>query len=315
MATLYTLESRNTMRTWLLMGLFAVLITGLGYALSVVYQNVDLLYFALIFSIILNIGSYWYSDKIALGLSGARPISPATEATPANERELIRIVENLSITAGLPMPRVYIIDDVAPNAFATGRNKEHAAIAVTSGLLDILERNELEGVIAHELAHIGNKDILLGTIIVTLVGIFSIISDMFIRSSFGFGRSRGDNEKGGGPLMILGIIFIVLSPLFAQLLQLAISRKREFLADATGALLTRYPEGLASALEKIHSHSAPLQRASHATAHLFISDPFDEGDESRSSEKGSSFGQKIGALFSTHPLAAERIAALRGMKK
>ncbi len=294
MATLYTQQSKNIQKTWLLVGVFLAVILGLGYFLSAYYNNPGILVFAFIFSLVMNIASFWFSDKIALATAHAFP------ADDKEYLELHRTVENLAITAGLPKPRVYIIDDVSPNAFATGRNKEHAAVAVTTGLLHILDRSELEGVIAHELAHIGNRDILLQSMVVVLVGFVSLLANMFLRSMAWGGDS--DNRKQGGALAIIGVVLLVLSPLIAQLIQLAISRKREFLADATGALLTRYPEGLASALRKISSAGIPLQYANDATAHLFIANPF-----------GGGLGG-IHKLFMTHPPVEERIGALL-MKK
>ena len=297
MATLYTHQSSNTTKTWLLMAGFLAVVVGVGLVISMIYDNPVILYAAIIFSIIMNIGSYWFSDKIALSVAKAKPITPETNP---HHRELLRLVENLAITAGLPTPRVYIINEPAPNAFATGRNKEHAAVAVTTGLLDIMEKSELEGVLAHELAHIGNKDILLSTIVVVLVGFISIIADMFLRSMW-LGGNRNSDNKAGGILMIIGIVFIVLSPIIATLIQLAISRKREYLADATGALITRYPEGLASALEKIGSYNRPLASASNAMAHLYISNPF-----------GARAMKGMAALFMTHPPIEKRVAILRG---
>jgi heat shock protein HtpX len=217
------------------------------------------------------------------------------------------MVENLAITAGLPKPKIYIINDPVPNAFATGRNKEHAAIAVTSGLLATLEPSELEGVLAHELSHIGNRDILVMTVAVVLGGFVALLANFFIRSSFWGGNDR--SERGGGIVAIVGILLAVLAPIFATLIQLAISRKREFLADASGALLTRYPEGLARALEKISSNTHPMKRANKATAHMFIASPF--GANSRSQQQRASFWSR---LFMTHPPIEERIAALRGME-
>ncbi len=292
MATLYTQQSKNIQKTWLLVGVFLAVILGLGYFLSVYYNNPDILVFAFIFSLVMNIASFWFSDKIALA---------SARAVPADEKdflELHRIVENLAITAGLPKPRVYVIDDMSPNAFATGRNKEHAAVAVTTGLLQILDRSELEGVIAHELAHIGNRDILLQSVVVVLVGFLSLVADMFLRSMF-WGRGDSDDRKGGGVLAIVGVVFLILSPLIGQLIQLAISRKREFLADATGALLTRYPEGLANALKKISSAGIPLSHANDATAHLYISNPF-----------GGKAYSGLHKLFMTHPPVEDRIKAL-----
>ena len=295
MATLYTEQSKNVTRTWFLMAIFLAIVVAIGYFVSYYYNNPAILYIAIIFSMVMNITSYWFSDKIALASTGAK------EASESEYLELHRILENLSITAGLPKPRLYIIDDMAPNAFATGRNKEHSAVAVTKGLLQTLDRNELEGVIAHELAHIGNRDILLSTVVVVLVGFIAMLADMFLRMTL-FGGRDNDN-KGGGALMILGIVFVVLSPIIATIIQLAISRKREFLADASGALLTRYPEGLANALQKISSYGAPMQKASNATAHMFISNPF-----------GGKVMKGMAKLFSTHPPVEERIQALIGKK-
>lgn len=292
MATLYTQQTKNVEKTWLLMSLFLIIVIGIGFFFSRYYDNANILYFFVVFAILMNFISYWYSDKIALKMNRAKEIKK--EDNP----DLWNTVENLSITAGLPMPRVCIIEDSAPNAFATGRNKNHAVVAVTTGLLQILNKTELEGVVAHELSHIGNKDILLSTVVVVLVGFISIIGDMFLRSMFfGGGRDR-DNENGGGVMMIVGIVLAILAPIFATLIQLAISRKREFLADASGALLTRYPEGLASALQKISGYNRPMAHANTATAHLFISNPFG--------------AKKVSNLFSTHPPAEERIKALLG---
>ncbi|OHA58035.1 MAG: zinc metalloprotease HtpX [Candidatus Vogelbacteria bacterium RIFOXYD1_FULL_42_15] len=295
MATLYTQQSSNVQRTWLLMAVFLAIVIALGWLISFYYDNQAILYFAIIFSLVMNFASYWWSDKIVLSMSGAKP------ADHNSNMELYHLVENLSITAGLPMPKIYLINDPAPNAFATGRDKKHAVVAVTTGLLGMLNKNELEGVIAHELSHIGNRDILLQSAVVVLVGLIAILSDMFIRSRFLFG-SRDDDNKASGILAIVGVIFIVLSPIIATLIQLAISRQREFLADSSGALLTRYPEGLASALQKIGSYSAPMKKASNAMAHMYISNPF-----------GARAVKGISKLFMTHPPVEERIQALRGM--
>ncbi|HEY4488840.1 MAG TPA: zinc metalloprotease HtpX [Candidatus Paceibacterota bacterium] len=295
MASLYTQQGKNIRRTWLLMTTFLVLIIAIGYFVAWYLENPGILYIAVAFSLFMNVTAYWFSDKVALSATGAK------EADPAQYLELHRIVENLAITAGLPKPRVYIIQDPAPNAFAAGRNKEHAVVAVTTGLLERLERTELEGVLAHELAHIGNRDILVMTVAVVLAGCIAILADIFLRMSF-FG---GGNRENKNPLiMIIGLVAIVLAPIAAQLIQLAVSRRREFLADASGALLTRYPEGLASALQKISSYAAPMQKANHATAHLFISNPFGAHDA----------GKFIARIFSTHPPVEERIAALTQMR-
>ncbi len=301
MATLYTHQSKNVWKTWILMSVFFAVIIGLGWFFSFYYGNPSILYFFIIFSVLMNVISYWYSDKIVLKMTGAK------EASREEFFDLYNAVENLAITAGLPLPKIYVIQDPAPNAFATGRNKEHAVVAVTTGLLQILNKTELEGVIAHELSHIGNRDILLSTIVVVLVGFVAILSNFFLRSMM-FGGGRGGSREGGNQiqavLMIAGIVLTILSPIIAVLIQLAISRKREFLADASGALLTRYPEGLASALEKISKYSRPLARASDATAHLFIANPF-----------GPKSLKGFHKLFMTHPPAEERIKALREMEK
>lgn len=278
------------------MGFFLILVIAVGYGVSWYFNSPFILYIAVAFALIMNIGSYWYSDKIVLRMTHAQP------ATRESYPDLWNVVENLSITAGLPMPKVYVVDDPSPNAFATGRNPEHAVVAATTGLLSMLERNELEGVMAHELSHVGNRDMLVMTVAVVLAGFLAILSDLLMRSML-FG---GGGDRNKSPIfLVIGIAGIIIAPLAAQLIKMAVSRKREYLADASGALLTRYPEGLASALEKISSHGRPMKTASHATAHLFISDPF--GGQKQS------IGQRIGGLFQTHPPADERINRLRGM--
>lgn len=296
MASLYTQQEKNIRLTFLLFSSFLILIIGLGWALSYIFQEIYILYLASIFSIASSIVGYWYSDKIALSITKAKPVSREENSY------LYNMVENLCIAAGLPMPKIYIIPESQINAFATGRNPKNAAIAVTEGAIQKLENEELEGVLAHELAHIGNRDILVSTVAVVLAGIISMISDFFLRMSF-FGRSRDDRSGGGGIIALIGIILAVLAPLGALLIQLAISRRREFLADATGASITRYPDGLANALEKISKDSAGMRVASDANAHLWIANPF--------KGKSLSFVHK---LFMTHPPIEERIAALRGMK-
>ncbi len=294
MANLYTHQSQNITKTWILMTMFFVVVVALGWFFSAYYGNSNILYIFVGFSILMNIGSYWFSDKIVLKLAGAKP------AKREEHFDLYTIVENLSISAGLPMPRVYVIADNAPNAFATGRDKKHAVVAVTTGLLSILEKNELEGVIGHELSHIGNRDMLLSTVVVVLVGFVSIIADVF-RHNLMWGGDNDSNSKAHGILMLVGIVFSILAPIFAILIQLAISRKREFLADASGALLTRYPQGLASALSKIAQYNKPMSRQSNAIAHLYIADP-----------KGPRLGKKIAGLFASHPPVEERVKALIG---
>lgn len=296
MASLYTHQAANVRKTWALMIGFLVIVIAIGYAVAWYLQEPGLLYIAIAFSLVMNVTAYWFSDRIALSSAGA------TEADPSEFRELHRIVENLAITAGLPKPRVFIINDPAPNAFAAGRNKEHAVVAVTTGLLERLDRNELEGVIAHELAHIGNRDILVMTVAVVLAGFVAMLADIFLRMSFFGGGDR--DSKGNALFAILAVVGIILAPIAAQLIQMAISRRREYLADATGALLTRYPDGLANALRKISSYEAPMERASHATAHLFISNPFGAHDA----------GKFVANLFATHPPVEKRIEALSSMQ-
>lgn len=297
MASLYNKQAANKRKTWVLFSLFLIIVIGVGWYFSYAYGNSLILYIAVAFSIIMNITAYWYSDKIVLKMSKARP---------ANERdypELHNIVENLSITAGLPKPDIYIVNEKQPNAFATGRNPEHGVIAITVGLLEILDRSELEGVIAHELSHIGNRDMLVSTAAVVLVGFISILSDLFMRSFIWRAFLGGDNNNRSGILSIVSIVVAILAPLGAMLIQLAISRKREFLADSSGALLTRYPEGLASALEKIEKNKTPMKKAAkNSTAHLWLSNPF-KGTKSKGFQ----------SFFRTHPPTEERIKALKGM--
>jgi len=296
MATLYTQADKNTRLTWVYITGFLVFVIGVGYVFAGAMNNSSILYFCVIFSVIMSFASYWWSDKIVLGMSGAKEIDHE------KNKEIYHLVENLCITSGLPIPKIYIIEDSAPNAFATGRDAQHGVICLTTGIIQKLEKIELEGVIAHELSHIGNRDILLSTVVVVLVGFVTLLADWFRRWAFFGGRSR-DNDGEGGQLrvilMILAVVLSILAPIAAMLMQLAISRKREFLADADGALLTRYPEGLAKALEKISKDTEPLEAANRATAHLYIINPFK--------------GKKISKLFMTHPPIEERIAALRGM--
>ncbi|MDF1497958.1 MAG: M48 family metallopeptidase [Patescibacteria group bacterium] len=293
MPTLYTQSDRNTRNTYILMSVFLVFVITVGWVFSQAMGSSTILWFAVFFSILMSVGSYWYSDKLVLAMSKAKLVEFN------DNKELYRLVENLCITAGLPLPKIYIIDDTAPNAFATGRDPEHAVVAVTSGLLQKLDRSELEGVIAHELSHIGNRDILLATVVVVLVGMVALLADFF-RHSLWFGGGNRDNKGGGGWIVIVAILLSILAPLFAMLIQLAISRKREFLADADGALLTRYPDGLASALQKISGDSEKLEVANRATAHLYIANPFK--------------GKKVNKMFMTHPPMEERISALMGME-
>ncbi|MFC1732702.1 M48 family metallopeptidase [candidate division KSB1 bacterium] len=300
MATIYTHQDKNIRKTWFLMLTFFLVIVGVAWSFSYILQSPVILWVAVIFSVLMNVGAYWFSDKVVLKMSGAHPVSQDSH------KDLWNILENLSITAGLPMPRLYIIDDKAPNAFATGRNADNAVVAVTTGLLSILDKNELEGVIAHELSHIGNRDMLVMTVVVVLLGFITLLSDFFLRMTlFGGNRDRGGDGKMQLIMIVAGLVLAILSPIIAKLIQLAISRKREFLADASGALLTRYPEGLASALEKISQQPASMKKANHATAHLFISNPFGN------TTKGGQKGKFLNRLFLTHPPTEERIAALR----
>ena len=287
----------NKRKTFFLIIIFLAVIFGLAWALAGVYGVEYYAFFpiAIIISIIMTLTSYFTGDKVALSMSGAHgPISK--EENPY----VYRLVANLCITAGLPMPKVYLIESPAINAFAAGRNPQHASIAITRGAIEKLQNEELEGVIAHELSHIKNYDILVMTIVIVLVGVITIITDIFFRSRFYGHRSSGrSNSRAGGALMIIGLVLIILAPIIAQLIKLAVSRKREFLADASGSLLTRYPEGLARALEKIGSDTDRLEKVSEATAHLFIANPLS--------------GKFMGKLFSTHPPIEERVKILRQM--
>lgn len=303
MATLYSEAATNIRKTWLLISLFFVFIIGLFWLFSYAFNNPGLLVFGVILSIAMNITSYWYSDKIVLAMSNAKPV--AEQENP----ELHSIVENLAITAGLPKPNIFLINDPAPNAFATGRDAKHAVVAVTSGLLNRLDRTELEGVLAHELSHIGNRDMLVSTVVVVLAGVIAIVSNIFLRMSWFGGIRRDDREGGNGLLVIIAVIGAILAPIAATLIQLAVSRKREFLADASGALLTRYPEGLISALEKISADPRPVASASTATAHLYFENPF-KADTIKNRRMSW-----VVKLFMTHPPIEDRIKALRGLSR
>jgi len=289
----------NIRKTWLLFAVFLVIIIGLGWFFSYYFDSRAILVIAVIFSFLMSFISYWYSDKIILAISKAKPLKK--EENP----EIYRIVEKLCAAVNLPIPKIYIIHDAAPNAFATGRNPKKAVIAVTSGLLDTLTRLELEGVIAHELSHIGNRDILFQMVVAVLVGSAVMLSDLFFRRMMLDGLSRRDNREGTGDvravMLIAALIAVILSPLIAKLIQLAISRKREFLADASGVLLTHRPNELAKALEKISRNQTSLKIANKATAHLFITSPF----------KGQQAKGLLVRLFSTHPPVEERVKKLR----
>jgi heat shock protein HtpX len=303
MSSLYSNQASNIRKTWALMTVFFLIIIVIGFTLAYIYGNPNLLYIAVIISILLNITAYWFSDTVVLSMANASAIESRDQYP-----EFWNTMENLCITAGLPMPKLFIIDDPAPNAFATGRNKDHAAVAVTTGLLPLLTKSELEGVLAHELSHIGNRDMLVSTVVVVFAGLISIVADFALRASM-FG-GRGSDEKKNPIFLILGIFAIVLAPIAATIIKLAISRQREFLADSTGALITRYPEGLASALAKIASFHQPMQVQRPAIAHLFISDPSGANDDSEIREHEEvSWIQK---LFMTHPPIQERIKRLVG---
>lgn len=296
---IYSQISANKYKTWLIIILFIATISGIvyvyahatGYGLSIVG-------IALILSGVMGFGSYYYSDKMILAMSGAK------KATKQEYPTFYRTIENLCIATGMPKPKIYVINDSSPNAFATGRDPHHAIVCATTGILEKLNKTELEGVMAHELSHVRNYDIRLMSIVVILVGLVALLADIFLRSLWFDGGRR---ERGGNNIqaifMIIGIVLAILSPIIATLIKLAVSRKREFLADASGALVTRYPEGLASALEKIALDRKPLKTANNATAHLYIESPF----------KNKKSGNWFAGLFNTHPPVEERIRILRAM--
>ncbi|MBU1038824.1 M48 family metalloprotease [Patescibacteria group bacterium] len=292
---MYNQITSNKRKTWLLLILFFGVILALGYAFGYYYGDVvGLLSLAGLIAIIMTLVGYYGGDKVALGLAGAKI------TTKQDNPYLWRLVENLCLSQGLPMPKVYVMPEGAINAFAAGRDPKHASLAVTQGALTKLTNEELEGVLAHELSHIKNFDIRLATLVIVLVGLIAIMSDILLRSHlFGSRRSSNNNRQGGGLIMILGLILAVLSPLIAQLIKLAISRKREFLADASAALMTRYPEGLANALNKIANDTTPLTKVSPATQHLYLAAPFT--------------GKKFMKLLATHPPIEARIKALKQM--
>ena len=291
---------KNKIKSGLIVFMFLAFISIIVYYICMAFDLGELsLVIAFIFAVLSTAGSYFYSDKIVLKLNNARP------ATREEDLKLVNILDSLVISAGLPeKPQVYVIEDAQPNAFATGRNPKHAVICVTTGLLDKLEYYELEGVIAHEMAHIKNYDILLSAIVSVMVGFVVILSDWFTRISFyggGRGRDRDNEGNGNAIIMLIGLIFLILAPIFGQLMQLAISRKREFLADATAVEFTRNPDGLISALEKISADPNELKVANKATENMYIANPF------RDKKKTSS-------LWSTHPSTEDRIEALKNLK-
>lgn len=286
---MYSEIASNKRKTWLVIALFGIIIAGLGWVVSKIYGTPMFLYGALIFGVVYALIQYYAAASIALAMNGAH------EVTKKDAPRLYRIVENLSIATGLPMPKVYIIDDPAPNAFATGRDPQHAVVAATTGLIDMMDDSELEAVIAHEMGHVKNYDIRVMMIVFGLVSAIGLIADI-IMHMFWWNR---DDDSPNPLFMILGFLAAILAPFVAMLVQLAVSRRREYLADSTGALTTRYPEGLARALEKIRDHGSAMRRQNTATAHLFFASPLK--------------GKTLARLFSTHPPIEDRIARLRKM--
>jgi len=294
---MYNQIDSNKRKTFLLIAVFIAVVVSLGWLFSYLTEyGYSGLIAALIIAIMMSFFGYYNGDKVALWTAGAKGPIRQTD-----NPYLYRIIENLSITGGLPIPKIYIIPDKAINAFATGRDPQHSSVAVTLGAIEKLENEELEGVVAHELSHVKNYDIRLMTIVIVLIGIIALVSDWMLRSFFWQRRREHKDNRLGLIILIAGIVLAVLSPLIGRLIQFAISRRREYLADASGALLTRYPEGLARALEKISRENAPMQRANHATAHLYISNPFGKT------------GRFLANAFSTHPPIEERIKILRKM--
>lgn len=289
---MYSEIASNKRKTWLILALFAVIIGVLGWVISGLYGNPSFLTLAFVFGGVYALIQYFAAAKLALALNGAH------EVTKRDEPRLYRTVENLSIATGMPMPKVYVIDDPAPNAFATGRDPKHAVVAASRGLLDIMDDAELEAVMAHEMGHVQNYDIRVSMLVFGLVSAIGVIAD-FIMHWFWF--SGNDNRPSNPIFILIGIAAAILAPIAAMLVQLAISRRREYLADSTGALTTRYPEGLASALEKIRDHGSAMRRQNTATAHLFFASPLK--------------GQSLAKLFSTHPPVDDRIARLRHMNR
>jgi heat shock protein HtpX len=303
LVNMYNQITANKRNTWILLIIFIAFFLGLGYVFGFYYSNGDdqgaigLMGIFGIVAMVYAAISYFAAGKLTLAIARAKEINHQ------DAPELYHVVENLSITSGIPTPKIYLIDDTALNAFATGRDPKHACVAITKGLLDKLDKSELEGVMAHELSHVQNYDIRLQSITVALVGLIALVSDIFLRSIFYRGSRSRSRGKGNAVMLLIGIVLAILSPIIAKLMHLAISRQREYLADASGALLTRYPEGLARALEKISKDSEPLEVANKATAHMYISNPLHN-------ETGMKW---INGLFDTHPPIADRIARLRSM--
>lgn len=307
MVNVYEAVSANKTKSYFIVAAFFVFVTLVVYVLSQAFSyylgyqpgGLGFLGLALTVSGLMSLGGYYFSDKVVLGLSGARL------ADRKKDFIFYTVVENLCIGTGLPKPKLYVINDSAPNAFATGRDPEHAAICATTGLLDKLNRTELEGVLAHELSHIKNYDTRLMAIVAVLVGMVALLGDWFLRMSWYGRRSNDDNNKVGGIFLVLGLVFAILSPFIAQLIQLAVSRRREFMADAGSVSITKQPDGLISALTKISQDNEPLEVANKATAHLYIANPF--------KEKSHGAVSWFSALFNTHPPIQERIKALKSM--
>ncbi len=303
-ATAQNLISSNVFKTWLIMLFFSVFVVGVVciFALGFGYDSASVLGFtglALILAGVMNVLSYYFSDQIVLAISGAK------EVKLSQNRELYHLVENLCLASGLPTPKIYIIEDSAPNAFATGRDPQHSVICFTTGILSKLKKIELEGVVGHELSHIKNRDTLLMSVVSILVGLVALLADWFLRMQWFRGRDRDREDRNGGAIfMIVAIVAAILAPIIATLIQLAISRRREYLADASSAYLTRNPEGLAQALLKISADKEPLEAANRATAHLYIINPL----------KGSEAVGQFASLFDTHPPIKDRVKALESMQ-
>ncbi len=315
MKNIYEVQNSNKFRSalivvlFLVFSFFAIYILTKAFGIYMGYEPSGLGYFgiALIFSGVSTFISYYFSDKIVLGISGARP------ANPKEDKLFTQVVENLCIGAGIPKPKLYVINDSAPNAFATGRDPYTAVICATSGLLEKLNRTELEGVLAHEISHIRNYDIRLMSIVSVMVGLIALLGDWFLRARWiGSGHRDRDGGGAGAIILVLGIIFAILSPIIAQLIQLAISRRREFMADAGSVEITRQPQGLISALTKISQDHEPLEAANKATAHLYIVNPFKD-DSVRGGQKSGRAVEKLASLFNTHPPMGERIKTLQSM--
>jgi heat shock protein HtpX len=295
---LYQLQSSNIRRTWILFAVFFVVVVGIGYIFSEAYGDPSFLFIAVVFTVVYSLISYFSSAKIALALARAKQIQKS------DNPQLYNIVENLCIADGLPMPKLYITPEMQINAFATGRNEKTACVAVTAGALERLDKNELTGVLAHELSHVKNRDILVSTVAAILAGIVALAADIFLRSIFfsGITGGRGRNNEASEMFFVFGIILAILAPIGTMLIQLAISRRRESLADASGVLLTRYPEGLISALQKIGADNTPMRSAKDSTAHMWLDNPF--------KGKGASWWHN---MFATHPPIEQRIAALKSI--